>query len=86
MKNGKGLKADTAPTGMKVRYSPKIARWIAEREGVELDADGSLTVEHPLADQEWGVRHVLQYGPDAELLEPQEMREAVARRLESIRG
>jgi hypothetical protein len=50
---------------MKVKYSPKIARWIAEREGVELDADGSLTIEHPLADQEWGVRHVLQYGPDA---------------------
>jgi predicted DNA-binding transcriptional regulator YafY len=86
MRNGKGLKADTTPTGMKVRYSPKIARWIAEREGVPLDADGSLTIEHPLADQEWGVRHVLQYGPDAELLEPPDMREEIARRLTSIRA
>jgi hypothetical protein len=54
---------------MRVRYSPRIARWIAEREGGEVDADGSLTLEHPLADVQWGVRHVLQYGPDAEVLE-----------------
>jgi proteasome accessory factor C len=66
---------------MRVRYSPRIARWIAEREGVEPAADGSVTVEHPLADREWGIRHVLQYGPDAEVLEPVELRAAIVARL-----
>jgi predicted DNA-binding transcriptional regulator YafY len=62
---------------MAVRYSPRIARWVAEREGEPLDEDGSLTLEHQVADESWAVRHVLQYGPDAELLEPAELREKV---------
>ena len=74
------------PRWMRVHYSPRIARWIAEREGVELETDGSLTMEHPLADVQWGVRHVLQYGPDAEVLEPAEVREEVARRLATLVG
>jgi proteasome accessory factor C len=72
------------PRWMRVRYSARVARWIAEREGVALDADGSLTIDHPLADLQWGVRHVLQYGPDAEVLEPAEVREELARRLAGL--
>ena len=59
---------------MLVRYSPKIARWIAEREGRTVEEDGSLVMEHPLADTEWAVRHALQYGPDAEVLSPSSLR------------
>jgi proteasome accessory factor C len=81
---GKGLKADLPPTGIKVKYSPKIARWIAEREGIAPDSDGSLTIEHPLADTDWGVRHVLQYGPEAEVLEPAAVREEIVRRLSAM--
>ncbi len=66
-----------SPALLRVRYSARIARWIAEREGREPDADGSLTIEHPLADEQWAVRHVLQYGPDAEVLEPASVRAAV---------
>ena len=62
---------------MKVRYSPRIARWIAEREDGEHEPDGSFTVTHPLADVGWGVRHVLQYGPEAEVLEPAEVRDTI---------
>jgi proteasome accessory factor C len=69
---------------MRVRYSSRVARWIAEREGVEVDADGSLTLDHPLADVQWGVRHVLQYGLDAEILEPPEVREEIVRRLSRL--
>ncbi len=69
---------------MKVKYSPRIARWIAEREEGEAAADGSFTVIHPLVDFGWGVRHVLQYGPDAEVLEPPQLREAVVAKLEAI--
>ncbi|HET8763043.1 MAG TPA: WYL domain-containing protein, partial [Gemmatimonadales bacterium] len=42
-----------------IRYSPAVAGWIAEREGVPLDEDGSLTRDYPLADTDWAVRHVL---------------------------
>jgi predicted DNA-binding transcriptional regulator YafY len=72
------------PRAMRVRYSPRVARWIAEREGATPDADGSLTMEHPLADVQWGVRHVLQYGPDAEVLEPSDVRQAVVERLRRL--
>jgi len=72
------------PEVMRVRYSPRIARWIAEREGVPLAEDGSLTLEHPVADESWAMRHVLQYGPDAEILEPSELRERIRSRLSSI--
>jgi predicted DNA-binding transcriptional regulator YafY len=56
----------------------------AEREGKTPDADGSLTLDHPLADTAWAVRHVLQYGPDAEVLEPRQVRDAVRERLERV--
>jgi proteasome accessory factor C len=85
LKEGKGLKAEIPSAGIKVRYSARIARWIAEREGVEPGSDGSLTFEHPLADADWGVRHALQYGPDAEVLEPVALRDEIRRRLESMR-
>jgi proteasome accessory factor C len=74
------------PAVLRIRYSPRVARWIAEREGKPLDADGSLTMEHPLADESWGVRHALQYGPDAEVLEPTSVREEIARRMSAIAG
>lgn len=84
LRQGRALQADTPASGMTVRYSPRIARWIAEREGRELSSDGSLTIEHPLADAEWGVRHVLQYGAEAEVLEPKSLREEIVRRLSSL--
>lgn len=61
-------------TEARVWYSPRIARWIAEREGGEWCADGGYTVTHRVADPRWIVRHVLQYGPDARVLEPEEAR------------
>jgi predicted DNA-binding transcriptional regulator YafY len=72
------------PRWMRVRYSPRVARWIAEREGRELEPDGSLVMEHPLADVQWGVRHVLQYGADAEVIEPAEVRAELTRRLRGL--
>jgi proteasome accessory factor C len=83
VKEGKAFQAPEAGT-LRLRYSPRIARWIAEREGKPLDDDGSLTMEHPLADPDWAVRHVLQYGPDVTVLEPAVVREAVVRRLEAM--
>lgn len=73
VKEGRVFRADDDRT-LRVRYSPHIARWIAEREGLPLERDGTLVAEHPLADTSWAIRHVLQYGPDAEVLEPEEVR------------
>jgi proteasome accessory factor C len=85
VRSGRMVQAEGAGT-LRVRYSPRIARWIAEREGKALDADGSLVLEHPLADADWAVRHVLQYGPDAEVLGPATVREAVIERLRRMAG
>ena len=75
-----------APDVLRVRYSPRIARWIAEREQVAPDADGSVVVEHPMADVDWAVRHVLQYGADAEVLSPAHVRAEIVRRLRAVLG
>ncbi|MBL0170538.1 MAG: WYL domain-containing protein [Gemmatimonadaceae bacterium] len=80
---GRAFASDTTRR-MTVRYSPRISRWVAEREGTALASDGSLTLEHPVADDSWAVRHVLQYGPEAEVLAPDEIRQLVAARLEAM--
>jgi proteasome accessory factor C len=69
---------------LRVRYSPRIARWIAEREGKGLDPDGSLTMEHPLGDTEWAVRHLLQYGPEVEVIEPDVVKTELQLRLKAM--
>jgi proteasome accessory factor C len=84
LQQGRALRNELPSSGIRVRYSPSVARWIAEREGVEPDADGSLTIEHPLADEEWGIRHVLQYGEHAEVVEPRSLRDKIGQRLDAI--
>jgi proteasome accessory factor C len=66
---------------LRVRYSPRAARWMRERMEGTMRPDGSMEVEYPLGDQEWAIRHVLQYGADAEVLEPAAVRRAIADRL-----
>lgn len=85
MRDGKVLHAPEAPT-MRVRYSPRVARWIAEREGRSVGTDGTLVLDHPLADVEWAMRHVLQYAGDAEVLAPRALRDALKERLDVIAG
>jgi proteasome accessory factor C len=83
LREGKAFQTAGAGT-LRVRYSPRIARWIAEREGKTVGDDGSLVVEQPLADPEWAVRHLLQYGPDVQVLEPDQIRVALRQRLEKL--
>jgi predicted DNA-binding transcriptional regulator YafY len=85
MRDGKAFQA-ASPEVLRVRYSSRIARWIAEREGKAVEADGSLVLEHPLADVEWAVRHVLQYGADAEVLAPSDVRKEIVRRLVGLQA
>lgn len=69
-----------------VRYSPTIARWVREHGPVEELADGAVRVRHRVADPRWLVRHVLQYAGEAEVLEPPELRAAVAHAAARLRG
>ncbi len=72
-----------------VRYSPRVARWVSERTRQAASPDGSITVEHSVADPDWLARHVLQYGADAEVVGPPSLREhvaSIARSLASHRG
>lgn len=57
-----------------VRYSARIARWLEELGPVEPQADGSVLVRYRVADPDWLVQQVLRHGPDAEVLDPPEMR------------
>jgi predicted DNA-binding transcriptional regulator YafY len=73
---------------VRVRYSAKIARWVRERAasgmvGWEEEPDGSVVIRHRVADPHWAVSHALTYGAEAEILEPEELREMVR---EVVRG
>lgn len=83
VRDGQVFQGD-APERVTIRYGPAVARWIAERERRTLDRDGSLAVEYPMADMGWVVRHVLQYGVDAEVVGPAGARSAVRKALEAI--
>ncbi len=83
LREGRVLASD-GHEALRVSYSANIARWIAERPGAERQVDGSVVVEHPLLDDDWAVRHVLQYGPDAVVMSPERVRVAVRARLEAM--
>ncbi|MGH7460345.1 MAG: helix-turn-helix transcriptional regulator [Longimicrobiales bacterium] len=74
---GFAFHGDEAETKVRVRYSPRIARWLAENVNAALENDGALILTHHVADLDWLVRHVLQYGEDAEVLTPRAAREHV---------
>jgi len=64
---------------VKVRFAPGVARWLKERyPGGIGDDEGGLIVSYPVASPHWFLRHVLQYGDAAEVIEPEPYRVAVA--------
>ena len=83
LSDGRVFRADDE-VEVAVRYGPRVARWLVERGEGERAEDGSVVVRHPVADPGWVVRHVLQYGPDAQVLEPREVRAMVRNAAERI--
>lgn len=69
-----------------VDYSSRIARWIRERgwERIEELEDGGVRVRHRVVDPEWLLRHVLSYGTDAWLVEPDWMKRRVVEAAERL--
>jgi proteasome accessory factor C len=65
---------------VRVRFSAEVARWVRERyPDCERQQDGSVIVTFQASSMDWLVRRVLEYGPDAEVVAPEEYREAVRR-------
>ncbi len=85
LQGGRVFQRDEPPGDtLVVRYSSRVSRWIAEREQRTLDEQGELVVEYPLADESWAIRHVLQYGPDAVIVQPEALRHRVAAVLDAL--
>src|SRR3954470_12662575 len=67
----------------RVLYSPAVARWEVER-GARPLADGSAINEQKVGSPEWLVGEILRYRGEAELLEPPDLRRAIAKRAQSL--
>ena len=70
-------------TEVVVRYGGRAAPWLRERGEGEPQEDGGVVIRHLVSEPRWIVRHVLEYGPDARVVEPawvaELVREAAAR-------
>jgi len=79
---GDVFRVTEAPDEVTVRFGAGIARWLLERHpGASRRPDGSIDVVMRVSEPAWLVRHVLQYGPDAEVVEPPAYREIMRRAL-----
>jgi proteasome accessory factor B len=83
---GQGEPADRA----RIAFSPEVAWWaLAGVPGAETKparADGWIEATVPYAEPEGLVSWALRFGPDAELLGPEPLREEAVRRLEELVG
>ena len=66
-----------APQAATVWYSPVVARWIAERQPVEMLGDGSCVAGQPYVDVRWLAAHLLRFADQARPLDPPEAVEGV---------
>lgn len=76
------FRAAEVPDEVRVRFSPAVARWLAERiPTASRGSDGSLEVTYRVVEPAWLVRTVLQYADEAEVIGPPEYRRVMARAL-----
>lgn len=65
---------------VRILFSPKVARWVLEaHSGAKRRKDGSALLEIKASGFSWLARWVLQYGTEAEILEPPQARAEVLR-------
>jgi predicted DNA-binding transcriptional regulator YafY len=67
----------------RIWYSKEIARWEVEKGARPLD-DGSAVAEKPVGSPEWLVGEILSYRGEAVVLDPPELRRAVAERAKEL--
>jgi proteasome accessory factor C len=81
--SGFGIFGGAATAIAKVAFSAHAARWVADERWHAAQAghwrdDGRYELSIPYANDRELLREILKYGPDAEVLEPVELREKVA--------
>lgn len=72
---------------VKIRFAPGSAYRVMDefpRAGTTTLADGSIVVECPFPPGEWLTGYLLSFGPSAEVLEPQYLRDAIKNKLSSM--
>jgi proteasome accessory factor C len=67
----------------RIWYSKEIARWELEK-GAQLLRDGSAVAERPVGSPEWLVGEILSYRGEAVVLDPPELRRAIAQRARDL--
>ncbi|HET7569272.1 MAG TPA: WYL domain-containing protein [Gammaproteobacteria bacterium] len=88
-KSGYGIFAGPAKQTAVVRFTSEQARWVADelwhpdQQGKTLP-DGGYELRVPYADPRELIMQIMKYGPDAETLEPVELRREVAERLKRM--
>ena len=84
--NSYGIFSGGQPKTAVLLFTAKRARWIAderwhpEQKSTHLP-DGSYRLEIPYTDQRELILDVLRYGPDVEIIAPQDLRQAIIDRL-----
>ncbi|WP_340399537.1 YafY family protein [Paenibacillus sp. FSL H8-0079] len=86
LKNTWSIHPGERNTRFRVRFDSKVARYIREEElfvqpWMKELADGSLLFEVTVNNEHEFIMWLLQYGPDAEILEPQSAREEMKARM-----
>ncbi|MDQ0114803.1 helix-turn-helix transcriptional regulator [Paenibacillus harenae] len=86
LKNTWSIDRGNKNTVFKVRFSAEVARYIKEEElfvqpRMKDMPDGSLLFEVTVNNEKEFMKWVLQYGPEAEIMEPQSARAALKRQL-----
>lgn len=81
--DGRVFRSDGEEQDVVVSYSARVAPWVREHGPVQELGNGGVSVSFTTADQGWIVRHVLQYGPEAEILAPSPAREML---IETLSG
>jgi proteasome accessory factor B len=69
-----------------VRFDESLAWWAARTLELEPPAEGALDAELSVANREAFIGWILGFGPDAEVLGPPELRDAVLQRVEAALG
>ena len=67
----------------RIWYSHKIARWQLERGARPLE-DGAAIAERPVGSEQWLEGEIFAHLGEAVVLEPQDLREAIAARAEEL--
>jgi len=89
--SGYGIFSGRQTTWATIRFSPVAARWVAAeawhpKQKSRFEPDGSYVLEVPYSDPRELAMDVLRHGPDAEVLEPPELRELIRSQLATAFG